>query len=94
MTGRHIACIIHEHIKISETDRTVLHISVELRTDYVHNVDTEWDETIIAVQKQPDDELLENLNFRQHEASDQLKRLVALNTRTGFENQNPRVTPN
>ena len=37
-----------------------------------------WDETIIAMQKQPDEELLENVYFRQLEKSDQFKQLVAL----------------
>ena len=63
------------------TDGTVLDISnflkVELRGNKVKTTNTKWDETIIAMQKQPDGELLENLFFRQLEKSDQLKQLVA-----------------
>ena len=40
--------------------------------------DTKWDETIIAMQKQPDEELLGNLHCRQLDKPDQLKQLVAL----------------
>ena len=61
LTGRQIACLIYEHLKISDTDGTVLDtcdlVKNELRSDNVQIFDTKWDEAIITVQKQPDEEL-------------------------------------
>ena len=71
----------YEHFKISDTDGTVLDISdimkIELRSDNVQTFDTKWDDTIV-MQKQPDEELLDNLYTRQLETSDQIRQLVAM----------------
>ena len=53
-------------------------LKVELRGDSVQTIDTKWDETIIAMQKHPDEELLENLRFGQLGKSDPVIQLVAL----------------
>ena len=61
---------------------TVLDLSdllkVELRNDNAQSIDTKWDETIIVLRKQPDDEVLESLWFKQLAQADQLKQLLAL----------------
>ena len=71
-----------QHFKISASDGAVLDISdflyMELFGDNLQIFDTKEDETIIAMQKQPEEELLENLHVRQFEQFDQLKQLVAL----------------
>ena len=60
MTGRQITEMICDHFKISYTDGTVLdlsdHLRIELKNDSVQSFDTKWDETIIPMNKQPDDE--------------------------------------
>ena len=53
-------------------------LEVELGNDNVEAFGTRWDETIIAMTKKPDDELLKNLYFRQLETADQLKQLLVL----------------
>ena len=54
----------YKHFKISDTHGTALDISdllkIELRGEIL-TFDTKWDETIIAMQKQPDEELLETV---------------------------------
>ena len=61
--------MIYELFQISDTDGTVLDISdllkAELKGHNVRSFDTTWDDTIIAMQKQPDEGLFENLYFRQ-----------------------------
>ena len=59
------------HLDISDL------LNIELRCDNVQTFDTQWDETIIAMQKQPSEELVDDLYFRKLEKSDQLKQLVA-----------------
>ena len=39
---------------------TSMILKVELNNDHVHSFDTRWDETIIAIQKQLDEEVLES----------------------------------
>ena len=74
--------MIFELFKISDTDGTVLNLfdflKIEHRCDNVQTFDTRCDETIMEMQNQPDEELLDNLYFRQLEKSGQLKQLVAL----------------
>ena len=41
-------------------------LKIELRGDNVQTFDTKWDETIIAMLKQPDEELLYKLYVRAH----------------------------
>ena len=69
LTGSQIAWSNHDHFKISDTDGTVLDLSdyfkVELRNASQQSFDTQWDETIIAMRKYADEEILENLHFRQ-----------------------------
>ena len=66
--------MICEHFKISDTDCTDLDIcdflKIELRGACVQSYDMKWDETIIAMQTQSDEEPLQNLYFRQLENSD------------------------
>ena len=74
LTGRQVAWMICEHVKISDTDGAVLDIAdllkIELKGENVQTFDTKWDETINAMQKRPDEEPLENLYFKQLEKSD------------------------
>ena len=52
----------YEHFKISDTDGAVLNIpdllKIKLQGDNEPNFDTTWSETIIAMQKQPDEKPL------------------------------------
>ena len=63
MTGREVAWMVFYHFGISDTDGTVLHLpdllEAGLRNDSVHSFDTRWDETVIAMKKKTDDEVLE-----------------------------------
>ena len=55
--------MIYEHFKISGTDCAVLVSdlpNIQLRSDSVQTFDTKWDETIIAMQQQTDEDLLQN----------------------------------
>ena len=81
-TGRQIAWMICEQFHISYIDGPVLDISdllkIDFRGDSVQTFDTKRDETTIVMQKQSDEELIENVYFRQLKGSDQLKQLVDL----------------
>ena len=84
-------------VAVSDADGAALDISdllnIELRCDNVQTFDTQWDETIIAMQKQPSEELVDDLYFRQLEESDQLKQLVALDIQDTVKKiRNTRVT--
>ena len=63
------------HFRICDKDGTALNISdllkVEHKGENVQPLDTKWDETIIAMQKHPCEELLEKLCFRQLAKPDQ-----------------------
>ena len=70
--------MIQEYFKVSDTDESVLDLNellkVELKNDNVQSFNTRWEQTIIAMKKQPDDEIVENfLNYRQLQQSRQLK---------------------
>ena len=59
LTGRKIAWMIYEYFKVSDTDCFFNEIlKVELTNDSVHSFNTRWDETITAMKKQPDEEIL------------------------------------
>ena len=64
LTGRQVACMIFEYFKFSDTDESVLDfdeiLKVELKNDNVKSFDSRWDETIIAMKKQPDEEIVDN----------------------------------
>ena len=81
MTWRQVARTTYDHSRVSHTDGTVLDVSdvlkVELKGDNVQHFDTRWDETIIAMTEKPDDEVLENLYFKQLDTAEQLKQLLA-----------------
>ena len=55
----------YEDFKVSDTDESVLDfneiLKVEFKKDNALSLNTRWDETIIAMQKQPDEEVLDNL---------------------------------
>ena len=61
-TGRQVAWMIYEYSKVSDTVESVLDLNeiwkVELKSDIVQSIITRWDEIIIAMKKQPDDEML------------------------------------
>ena len=64
LTGRQVASMIFEYFQVSDTDESVLDFSeifkVEWKNDNVQSSNMGWDETILAMKKQPDDEVLEN----------------------------------
>ena len=65
---RLVKLLIDEYFKVSDTAETVLdrhEILVELKNDNVLAFRTRWDETIIAMKKQPDEENLDNSHYRQ-----------------------------
>ena len=60
--------MICEYFKVSDTDESVLDfneiLKVEMKTYNVQSIKTRWDETKIAMKRQPDEEILENLHCR------------------------------
>ena len=81
LTERHIAWMVHEYFKVSDRDACVLdlneNLNVKLKNDSVQSFNSRWDETIIAMRKQPE-EILENLCYRQHQQAKQVKQLPSL----------------
>ena len=73
--------MIYEYFKVRDTDESVLDLNVilqvELKNDNVLSFNTRWNETIISMKKQPDEEILENLNYRQLQKSEQPKPLLS-----------------
>ena len=65
--GRQVAWMIYEYFKVSDTNESVLDLDeilkVELENDNLQPFNTRWDETIIVMKKQPDEEILDNLNY-------------------------------
>ena len=58
--------MVFDHFKISDSDGAVWDLlKVEPRNDSTQSFDTRWHGTIISMRKKPDDEVLENLYFRQ-----------------------------
>ena len=57
--------MIYEYFKVSDTDESVLHfnetLKVELKNDTVQSFNARWDEIIIAMKRQPDEEILDNI---------------------------------
>ena len=66
--SRQVAWMIYQYFKVSDTDDSVLDLNeilkVELKNDNVQSFSTRWDETIIAMKKQPDEEVLHFFLFR------------------------------
>ena len=62
-----------ESLKVSDTDESVLDLNeilkVEMKNDNMQPFSTRWDETIIAMMKQPDVEILGNLYHHQLQQS-------------------------
>ena len=56
--------MIYEYFKVSYTDESVLDfngiLKVELKIDSVQSISTRWEETMIAMKKQPEEEILQN----------------------------------
>ena len=67
---------------ISDADESDLDLDeilkVQLKNDNVQLFNTRWDETVIAMKKQPDCEMLENVHYHQLFQSEQLKQLLSL----------------
>ena len=65
----HVAWVIYDDVRSSDSDGTILDLShllkVELVAESVQSFDTRWDDTIIAMSKTPDDEVLENYLLQQ-----------------------------
>ena len=61
--------MIYEYFKVSDTHESVLDLheilKVELKDDNIPSFSTGWDETIIAMKKQADDENFEKWSYRQ-----------------------------
>ena len=55
-----------------------MNLNVELKSDDVQSFNTRWDETIISMKKQPDDEHLQHLYYRQLQQSEQVMPLLSL----------------
>ena len=64
------------------TDVSVLDLNdivkVELKNDNVQRFNTGWNETIIAMNKEPDEEILDKTCYRQLQQSEQQKPLLSL----------------
>ena len=58
--------MIYEDFKVSDTDESVLNLNEilkdELKNDNAQPFSTRWCEIRIAMKKQPDEEILDNLN--------------------------------
>ena len=59
LTGRQVAQMIYDNFKVLDTDDLNEILKIELKNDNVQSFNTRWDEIIIAMKKQPDDEMLE-----------------------------------
>ena len=72
-TGRQVAWMIYEYSKVIDTDESFLdfydNVKVGLKNGNVESFHTRWDETIIAMKEQPDDEILDNFYDRQLQQS-------------------------
>ena len=60
--------MIFEYFKVRDTDASVLDfngiLKVDLQIDNIQSFNTRWDETVIAMNKVPDGEMLDNLFYR------------------------------
>ena len=74
--------MFYEYFKVSDADESVLdlneNLKVELKNVNVQSFSTRWDETIIAIKKPPDEEILDDSNSRQLQQSEQLEPLLSL----------------
>ena len=74
--------IICEYFKVSDTDESVLDLNeilkVEMKNDNAQSFNTRWEETVIAMKYDPDDEIWDFVYHRQLQLSEQLKSLLPL----------------
>ena len=95
LTGRQIAFKIFEHFKISEVEGALLDVrdlvALELKGDNLRAFDTAWDEILLAMKKEPEEEILESLYCKQLEKSLQLKNTMALYTQDCTQREEPCV---
>ena len=74
--------MICEYFKVSETHESLLDVNamlkVEVKKVNILPFNTRWDETIIAMKTQPDEETPENGTYRQFQLSEQLQPLLSL----------------
>ena len=72
--------MIYEHFEVTDTNESVLdlieRLKVDRRNHNVYSFNTRWDESVITMKKQPDDEILEKVHHRQLQKSEQLKLLL------------------
>ena len=68
--------MVYEYFNLSDTDESVLELheiwKVELQDDKVHPFNTRWDETIITMKKQADEEILDDSFHQQLQQLEQL----------------------
>ena len=61
---------IYEYSKVSDTDGSVLdlneNLKIELKNDDVQTFNTRWNDTVLAMSKPPDEEILESFFFYRH----------------------------
>ena len=65
-------------------------LKVELKNDSLQFFDAKWSETMIALRKQPDEEVLDKMHPRQRDKLDQIKELLALYIRDTVEKAEPK----
>ena len=74
--------MIYDYFKVSDTDESVLDLNdilkVEFKTDNIQSFNARWDENIIAIEKQPGDEILDNFCHRQVQQAEQSKPWLSL----------------
>ena len=74
--------MIYEYFEVSDTDESVLDLGsimkVELKNDNVQSFNLRSDETMLPMKKQPDEEILGNVLYRQLQESEQLNPLLSL----------------
>ena len=74
--------MIYEYFEVSDTDESVLDLGsimkVELKNDNVQSFNSRSDETMLPMKKQPDEEILGNVLYRQLQESEQLNPLLSL----------------
>ena len=79
------------------TDESVLDfketLKVELKNDSVQSFNTRWNETVIAMKKQPGEDILENIYYRQLQQSEQLKPSLSLYIQDTVQMVNRETTP-
>ena len=89
--------MIYEDFKVSDTDESVLDLSqilmVILRSDSAQSFNTRWDETIITMKKQSDEEILDKLCYCELQQSEQLSHCCLCTCKILFKKVNRETTP-